>query len=165
MRRFLGVWTLVALASSVSACVRPGAGVGFMIGMAIAEQIARPEHEQPVEEEEVPPGDFAYVSPDGVPRPRSYGADERAHGLDAPAALASLHEADVASCALVGAPRGFGHARVTFAPSGGVSLVVVDGPGGLSPEAVACIGDRLGRATAPAFEGGQVTVGTSWFIP
>jgi hypothetical protein len=87
-------------------------------------------------------------------------------GVTGPFDAAVAHEAiapvDVSSCEAKGAPVGYGHARVTFRPSGIVSRVAIDAPIGMSQEAVACLGDRLGRATVPNFQGGEITMGTGY---
>jgi hypothetical protein len=53
---------------------------------------------------------------------------------------------------------------VSFAPNAAVTRVVVDGPAGLTPDAVACIGQALASAQVEPFAGGEVTVGTTFFI-
>jgi hypothetical protein len=63
-----------------------------------------------------------------------------------------------------GALAGFGHARITFKPEGRVKAVVIDGPAGLSDNAVACIGERLGAVQVPAFRGGEVTAGYVYHV-
>jgi hypothetical protein len=84
--------------------------------------------------------------------------------FDADAARAALHAADPSACIARGAPSGYGHARVTFGEEGRVSQVVVDAPAGMNDDAAVCIGETLGNATVGAFEGGAVTVGTSYFL-
>ena len=71
---------------------------------------------------------------------------------------------DLAQCREVGAPHGYGHAMVTFAPGGNVSRVAVDSPANLSPSAVSCIGETLGTAVAPPFDGAPVTVPTTFYV-
>lgn len=84
--------------------------------------------------------------------------------FDYAAARSALAAANLGACRAAGTPRGYGHASVTFSPSGNVIRIVVDAPGGLSPDAVACIGRELGTATVPPFAGRDVTVGTGWVI-
>lgn len=80
-------------------------------------------------------------------------------------ARGALSRIDVAPCRDAGAPRGKGHAKVTFSPEGNVSNVAIDAPNGLSEPAVACIGERLSAAKIAEYNGRAVTVGTFWFIP
>ena len=84
--------------------------------------------------------------------------------FDAAAARTALASVDLGPCREAGAPRGYGHAQITYAGSGAITQVVVDAPSGLPPQAVACVGDRLGTATSSPFGGRDVTVATSWFI-
>lgn len=90
--------------------------------------------------------------------------DDRLQSFDAQSARAALGAVDLGECRAAGAPRGYGHAKVTFNPDGKASKVVVDTPDGLSDAAVKCIGDRLGAVTVPEYEGSYVTVGTTWFV-
>lgn len=100
------------------------------------------------------------------PSPRdAVPIDDGRRPFDPQAARAALSRIDVSPCAdEAGAPRGYGHAKVTFNPDGSVSKVVIDEPKGLSDAAVECIGNRLGTATVPAFEGNLVVMGTSWYV-
>lgn len=85
--------------------------------------------------------------------------------FDAKHARSALSEIDLAACRAEGAPRGYGHAKVTFNPSGDISKVVIDEPAKMSPAAAKCIGDAIGRATVPLFNGSLVTMGTTWYVP
>lgn len=144
-----------------------GAAIGLAAGAAILASEAEHRHgrEEPVYVERV-----VYLNgPDQAPLPASprdrVGGDEAARpGFDAKSARAALSEVDLAPCRAAGAPRGYGHAKVTFNPDGSASKVVVDTPSGLSPEAVKCIGDRLGAVSVPEYAGSLVTVGSTWFI-
>lgn len=84
--------------------------------------------------------------------------------FDAVAARGALARIDVSVCRTAGAPPGYGHAKVSFNPSGEATKVVIDEPNGLPATAVKCIGDRLGAARVPAFRGSYVTVGTTWLV-
>jgi hypothetical protein len=86
------------------------------------------------------------------------------HPFDGRAALSRLHATDFAPCTAPGAPetRTHGHAQVTFAPSGVVSGVLIDSPPGLSSDAVACVGDRLGQVAVPGFDGSAMKVGVGF---
>jgi hypothetical protein len=68
------------------------------------------------------------------------------------------------ACRASGAPVGYGHARVTFTGDGAVSRVAIDSPPGFTPAAVTCIGNALGTATAPRFEGAPASVPTPFYV-
>jgi hypothetical protein len=89
----------------------------------------------------------------------------RAPAFDPVATRTALARVDLAKCRETGAPRGYGHAKVTLNPSGDISKVVIDEPIGMSAAAAKCIGDEIGRTTVPVFDGSFVTVGTTWFVP
>jgi hypothetical protein len=139
------------------------ATLGIIAGAAIA---ASAEEERPREPEPLYYQPVVYVNV--APQPAS--AKDRVttndtQTFDAKGARAALGAVDLAACRADGAPRGYGHAKVTFNPDGKASKVVVDTPDGLSASAVKCIGDRLGAVTVPEYEGSYVTVGTTWFVP
>jgi hypothetical protein len=141
------------------------AGMGLLAGVAIAEAHHEPRrvetvYYQPVVYVNAPPADM----PLPPPRDRATKKDD-GPGFDAARARTALGAVDLAPCRAAGAPRGYGHAKITFNPDGKASKVVVDTPDGLSDPAVKCIGDRLGAVTVPEFEGSLVTVGTSFFVP
>jgi hypothetical protein len=96
--------------------------------------------------------------------PRADATAEPAH-FDPGAALNALHAVDLAPCASRGAPRGYGHARVTFDADGRADRVVIESPPGLSPDAVACVGNTLGAAKVPPFDGAPIAVGASYRVP
>ena len=144
-----------------------GAAIGLFAGIAmLAASEHRPRREQPAVVQQV-----VYVNgapPAPLPasaRDRVSDDEGRVPGFDAKRARVALGSVDLSSCRLVGAPRGYGHATVTFNPDGGASKVVVDTPSGLGDLAVKCIGDRLGAVTVPQFQGSLVSVGTTWFVP
>jgi hypothetical protein len=90
----------------------------------------------------------------------------RARAFDVTGARIALEQSGVPECRDQGVPRGTVHARVRFANSGTVAGVVIDAPGGLSSEAVTCIGDRITAAMAPPFDGdASPWIGQSWFVP
>ncbi len=80
------------------------------------------------------------------------------------AARASLEAVNLGTCRDGGAPLGYGHARVTFAPDGTVSRVTVDSPAGLNAAAVACIGGALGQASVPPFSGPAEEMPTPFYV-
>lgn len=138
-----------------------GAAVGFVAGAAIVASSERPRPPEPVYYQPV-----VYVSTTPTPAsPRDRMATDDTSTFDAKGARTALGAVDLSACRAEGAPRGYGHAKVTFNPDGKASKVVVDTPDGLSSSAVKCIGDRLGAVTVPEYEGSLVTVGTTWFVP
>jgi hypothetical protein len=111
----------------------------------------------------------AEETPTYVPRiphsaPRVTTSDPTHASFDEAAARAAVGALDPSACVRRGAPTGYVHARVTFGGEGQVSRVVVDAPSGMTDDAVACIEDALGSASMPAFEGGAVTIGASYFL-
>lgn len=148
--------------------VLAAAAVGLVAGAALA---ASTEHREPEREREpVYVQSVVYVNGappaplPASPRDRVEAAPSAA-SFDARQARTALAGVDLSSCRAAGAPRGYGHAKVTFNPDGSSSKVVVDTPSGLSAPAAQCIGDHLGTVTVPPFQGSLVTVGTTWFVP
>ena len=84
--------------------------------------------------------------------------------FDSAAALAAIHDVDLSPCSARGAARSYGHARITFDPTGRASAVLIDSPAGMTSDAVTCIGNALGQASAPPFDGAPITVGASYFV-
>jgi len=85
--------------------------------------------------------------------------------FDALRARQELAQVELTKCRESGAPRGYGHAKVTFNPSGDISKVVIDEPAAMAAPASKCIGDAIGKTTIPVFNGSLVTVGTTYFVP
>lgn len=141
------------------------AAVGLVAAAAILASSER-EHREP---ERIYYQPVYYVNgPPAPPTPASAKdrvTNDETRSFDAKSARAALGAVDLAACRAEGAPRGYGHAKVTFNPDGKASKVVVDTPDGLSQSAVNCIGDRLGAVAVPEYEGSYVTVGTTWFVP
>jgi hypothetical protein len=163
MRR---IFFLLLVLSIASGCTPRTAGA-FLFGVALASELHHLGHEHEViyEREVVyvtAPAPPASVAPS--PRDSAAPSDPPAR-VDAPGAREALAKAPVASCKDRGVPTGYGHAKVTFAPNGHATKVVIDAPANLAPEAVACVGDKLGAATVPPFDGAPVTVGTTWYTP
>ncbi len=139
------------------------AAVGLLAGAAIASAAEHRHREEPVER-------VVYINYADSPAPLPASPRDRAIGapgptFDAKAARAALSNVDLSACRDAGAPRGYGHANVTFNPDGRASKVVIDTPAGLSDGAVTCVGDRLGMVTVPTYDGSLVTVGSTWFVP
>ncbi len=191
LRRLLGLIALApALATLPSGCFRGGAafGTGLLFGIA-ASRAARSDPEPPRVIERVvvvhdppapplpaptpfgepatpglppsPPADLA-----AAPQPSSRGDGEAI--VDGPFDRASgqlaLQRADVAACRARGVPRGHVHALVTFAGTGTVRSIVVDAPPGLTADAVACLGERIGAVNVASFVGADATLGVSWLV-
>ena len=139
------------------------ATVGIIAGAAI---VASAESERPRQPEPVYYQPVVYVSTPALPASsRDRVTSDDSSTFDAKGARAALGAVDLTTCRAEGAPRGYGHAKVTFNPDGKASKVVVDTPDGLSSSAVKCIGDRLGAVVVPEYQGNLVTVGTTWFVP
>ncbi len=98
-----------------------------------------------------------------LPAPNVTPPDPVHDRFDGAAALAAIHAIDLSPCEARGARRTYVHARITFDREGTATRVLIDSPAGLSSDAMVCLGDRLALATAPAFDGGPLTVGASVF--
>jgi hypothetical protein len=160
----LAVATLSSTA--LTGCGPRGAAV-FVTGVFVGAALASHEDHEVIVYEPSPvviAGPYEYVPPPAPPARERVPTDPPPATFDIGAARNSLGAARVARCRAEGAPRGYGHARVTFTPGGNVSRVVVESPTGMSPDAVACIGRELGGASVPPFDGRDVTVGTGWLI-
>jgi hypothetical protein len=79
-------------------------------------------------------------------------------------AKAAIEATDVQTCREAGAPTGYGHAVLAIEPDGHVSKVTLDGPVGLAPAAVTCLGSALGQVRVSPFEGGAVRLGTTFQV-
>jgi hypothetical protein len=97
--------------------------------------------------------------------PARVTAPEPEHvAFDSGAALAAIHAVDLAPCVARGAVPGYGHAKITFGADGRATKVVIDSPPAMPADAVACVGELLGAATVPEFDGGPMTVGSAWLV-
>ena len=85
--------------------------------------------------------------------------------FDRGCAAAALGSADIFRCFDANGPRGTGHVKVTFAPTGAVASVELDG--GPFPETAtgACIQAAYRALRISPFEGGAVTVGKTFRLP
>jgi len=163
MRRLLAVALLLLAIPALTGCRGAGWFVGgALVGAAIA---SHHDHEVVVYEPRyvVVTEPYVYVPPPPPPA-RESPPGPPPIGFDGAAARASLDSVELDSCRAQGAPKGYGHAKLTFAPAGNITKVVVDSPAGLSAEAVSCIGSHLATASAPPFEGSPVTVGKTWLV-
>jgi hypothetical protein len=161
---------LASLALASTGCSARDARImstAFLVGsFTVAEMVERDR------ERREEPLSVIYVNAAGAPAPlppasvRDRVPDpEPLPAFDGARARSALSSVDVAACRELGVPRGYGHAKVSFNPSGEATKVVVDEPSGLSPAAARCIGDRLGTVAVDPFRGSYVTVGTTWFVP
>jgi hypothetical protein len=163
MRRILAFVVLLTAMTALTGC----RGAGWFVGGALVGAAIASHHDQEVVYVEphyvVVSEPYVYVPP---PPPPAREAPEGPAGpkFDAPAARSALDAVDLAECRAQGAPRGYGHARVTFAEGGNVTKVIVDSPAGLPAEAVSCVGQRLATASVPPFDGVPVTVGKTWLV-
>jgi hypothetical protein len=60
--------------------------------------------------------------------------------------------------------RGYGKARITFAPAGTVQLVEITSPLQGPPPDSACVSAAYGKASVPPFAGRSVPVTTTFFV-
>ncbi len=79
-------------------------------------------------------------------------------------AKAAIEATEVQKCREAGVPTGYGHAVLAIEPDGHVSKVTLDGPVGLAPEAVKCLGTALGKVRVSPFEGASVKLGTTFQV-
>jgi hypothetical protein len=80
------------------------------------------------------------------------------------AGYAAIGHVDIAPCRDRGLDPGYVHMRVTFGGGGTVVRATVESPTQPSPEALACISERLAGAWVPMFQGDDVTLSKSAFI-
>jgi len=136
----LALSALFAAAGCFPRGIDPNTGVVYYTGTIV---------EKPEEKEEILHVTTAYAyAPEKETEPP----------LDKRAAREALARVDVSAC---GSAKD-GHAKVTFAPEGSVSAVVVDWPTDLPPATRACIQGAFAKARVLAFDGAPVTLGTSF---
>ncbi len=179
MKRLSLLFLMVFLLLGSTGCGRHGLAVlgGVIVGAAIVDAASSHHHYGHYEHYEhettyvyVNNGSTAYVnSPGAAALPRST-RDDPPDGTGLPAfdptaARSALAAVELSKCSAVGAPRSYGHAIVTINPSGDISKVVVDEPGGMSAMAVGCIGDEIGKVRVAPFRGSLVNMGTTWYVP
>jgi hypothetical protein len=82
---------------------------------------------------------------------------------NAAAALGPI-AAGVGSCKRADGPTGSGHAKITFAPSGNVTSVEIDGGPFPGTSVGGCVAGKFRGAHVPAFSGGPTTVGKSFSV-
>jgi hypothetical protein len=157
MRRLLAFAVVLAL-PLLAGCRAGFFAAGVLTGVAIA---AHPAPEVVVYEPEPEPA--VLIVPTHVP-PAAPARPDAGPRFDQGAARNALDSVDLDACKAEGLPPGYGHARVTFAKDGRVRKIVIDGPAGLSPEAVRCVGNALGTAEVDPFDSAPVTVPTTWHV-
>ncbi len=162
MKRWL---LLLLLVLFVSGC--RGFGAALLLTAVVLHTASHTHHEHPqvvyvsAEQPPLEPGPIVVMPPPS----RDEVVEVRTIPFNARQARTGLAGADFQACRTEGAPRGYGHAAVTFGPSGNVTRVVIDRPGGLTPQAVNCLGRELGKVTVSEFTGQSVTVGTTFLVP
>jgi hypothetical protein len=82
---------------------------------------------------------------------------------NAAAALGPI-ASSVGSCKRADGPTGGGHAKITFAPSGNVQSVEIDGGPFPGTAVGGCVAGKFRGAHISPFSGGPVTVGKSFSI-
>lgn len=83
--------------------------------------------------------------------------------FDRRAAQTNIRAIDVGRCAGLGGAHGAGHASLSFAPTGRVTRVDVDGQLG-GTAAGLCVETELAKAVVPPFAGDDVRVGTTFTL-
>jgi hypothetical protein len=164
MNRWLPFAVLLVTLPATSGCGRGALalGTGMLVGAAIVAS-QEPPREEVVVYQNAPPVYVVSAPPRPAPPPPP-PAPAPVPAFNAAAARASLDGIELGACREQGAPVGYGHARVTFAPDGSVSHVAIDSPDGLSGQAVKCIGAALGTATVPPFSGPASAVPTPFYV-
>jgi hypothetical protein len=144
-------------------------GFGLGLGHVTIEIGSQPDDDvDPIEARnraiEAVPDESPFIADRDIPhQPAAVTAPDPVHvAFDATAAQAALGAVDLSGCIVRGAPKGYGHARVTFGSDGHATRVVVDSPSGMPNDAVTCIGTGLGTATTPAFDGAPIVVGATF---
>lgn len=107
-----------------------------------------------------------------IASPDAADAKGRVRAKKKPAAAAAPFDRDAAAKALESAPlercargtAGDGHVRVTFAPSGAATRVVVDEGAFVGTDAEKCIVSVYRRSKVPRFGGAEITVGKRFRI-
>jgi hypothetical protein len=163
MNRWLPFALLVVTLPATAGCGRGALalGTGMLVGAAIVAS-QEPPREEVVVYQNAPPV-YVVAQPRPAPPPPPPAPTPPA-AFDAAAARAALDGIDLGACQAEGAPLGYGHARVTFAPDGSVSRVAIESPSGLSSSAVRCIGAALGTATVPPFGGPASAIPTPFYV-
>jgi hypothetical protein len=163
MNRWLPFALLVVTLPATAGCGRGALalGTGMLVGAAIVAS-QEPPREEVVVYQNAPPV-YVVSQPRPAPPPPPPAPAPPA-AFDAAAARAALDGIELGPCHDQGAPLGYGHARVTFAPDGTVRHVAIDSPSGMSDAAVRCIGATLGTATVPPFGGPAAAIPAPFYV-
>jgi hypothetical protein len=163
MNRWLPFALLVVTLPATTGCGRGALalGTGMIVGAAIVAS-QEPPREEVVVYQNAPPV-YVVSQPRPAPPPPP-PAQVPPAAFNAAAARAAFDSIDLGECKAEGAPLGYGHARVTFAPDGNATHVAIESPSGLSSSAVKCIGAALGTATVPPFDGPASAVPTPFYV-
>lgn len=169
MKRLLLVGLMLSLVLCGTGCGKHGMAIfagGLILGSALANASSHHDHERTT---------VVYVNnnPTYYPVPHApppspndrVVVDDPLPTFDPSVARSALTAVELSKCSDSGAPRAYGHAFVTINPSGDISKVVVDEPGGMPAAAVKCIGDEIGKVRVAPFRGSHVTMGTTWYVP
>jgi hypothetical protein len=114
---------------------------------------------------ELPPGTYGAYRPYVPPPPPRVTAPDPVHvAFDQTKAHVALEAIDLSACKTLGAPAGYGRARVTFGAEGKTKQVAIQAPDGLSKEAVECLGEHIGAAEVPPFDGASIEMETSYRV-
>lgn len=97
-------------------------------------------------------------------RPAPVPVPPPAAPFDRRAAAANIRAIDLRRCSALAGPRGVGHASLSFAPTGHVTRVEVDGPFAGTAAGI-CVETELAKAVVPSFVGDDVRVGTTFTVP
>ena len=141
------------------------ADLAALVASAAATDDSAPS-DSTTESVELPPGTYGsyrpYVRP---PAPRVTAPDPVHVPFDQTKARVALEEIDLSACKTLGAPTGYGRARVTFGADGKSKQVTIQAPDGLSKDAVECLGEHIGAAEVPPFDGASIDMETSVRVP
>lgn len=80
------------------------------------------------------------------------------------AGYGAIGQVDLGPCHDRGLDAGYVRLRVTFGGAGTVVRALVESPTQPSPEALACVAERVESASVPSFQGDDVTLSKSIFV-
>jgi hypothetical protein len=81
------------------------------------------------------------------------------------AGLGALGHVNLDPCRFRGLPSGYLHLRVTFRHGGRVVRAAVETANEPPADALVCVSERLADAEVPGFDGGDVTLSRSFYVP
>lgn len=91
-------------------------------------------------------------------------ADAKQTPFDRAAASAALERVELTRCKVTNAPRGEGHVKLTFEPSGAVKDAIVDAGPWIGSPVASCISSQFKKIHVPAYDGSPVVVGKSFSL-